>query len=78
MSRIGSLVVRVQPGSHPTVLSRLEAIPGVEIADQTAEGFAVVLEARTAKQQRIRHEEIAGWPEVIEALVVFQSGQVEA
>lgn len=77
MSRIAGLLVRARRGWGATVRERLAATPGMEIVSATADGFAVVLEAPTAADQEAVHESIAARPEVEEALVVFQSGEVE-
>jgi nitrate reductase NapAB chaperone NapD len=70
---VGGIVVRVKPGQNDQLRRRLEGVPGVEIATETEEGFAVVLEGETASEQHERHERIASFPEVTEALVAFQS-----
>ena len=75
--RVGSIVVRVKPGSLELVEEQLKACEGVDIVHRTDEGFAIVVEADTPKAQRHIHEEISQWPQVEEALVVFQSSEVE-
>lgn len=70
---IGGIVVRVRPGQNEQLRARLERMQGVAIASATDEGFAVVLEGDSAREQRRRHERIAGFPEVTEALVAFQA-----
>ena len=72
MSFMGTLIVRVDPGSRKRVRSRLTTMAGAEIVGEAGPGFAVLLEADTAKQQEKRHREIASWFGVREALVVFQ------
>ena len=71
---IGGVVVRVQPAAAREVEVSLRALPGVQIADSTEEGFALVLEGETPKQQRQRHEAIEQWPGVEQVRLVFQSG----
>jgi nitrate reductase NapAB chaperone NapD len=73
MAAVGGIVVRVKPGYNDELRPRLLALPGVEIATETDEGFAIVLEGETANEQRERHDLIAGFPEVTEALVAFQA-----
>lgn len=70
---VGGIVVRVVPGQNDALRARLLGLPGVEIATETDEGFAVVLEGETANEQRQRHEMIVSFPEVTEALVAFQA-----
>jgi len=70
---MGTLVVRVEPGARKRVRSRLTTMAGAEIVGEAEPGFAVLLEADTAKEQERRHREIAGWFGVTEALVVFQA-----
>jgi nitrate reductase NapAB chaperone NapD len=70
---VGGIVVRVEPGLNDQLRARLLGVPGVEIASETDEGFALVLVGETANEQRERHEMIASFPEVTEALVAFQA-----
>jgi nitrate reductase NapAB chaperone NapD len=74
--RIGGVVVRVRPGSVDTVAERLKTMGDVLIAHRTEDGLALVLEGASPAEQEASHRLIAGWPEVDEASVVFQSSEV--
>lgn len=73
MGMIGSLVVHAHPGRELTVLRRLDTLDGVAVVGSNGRSLAVVLEADNSKQQVSRHKEIARWPEVEQALVVFSA-----
>ncbi len=73
---IGGIVIRVKPGQAQIVARRLRELPDVEVASITDQGLALVLAADTVKAQKLRHDDISGWPEVEEARVVFQSSEV--
>jgi nitrate reductase NapAB chaperone NapD len=72
MTMIGSLVVHAHAGQELAVLRRLDTVEGVSVVGSDGRSLAVVLEADNSKQQVSRHKEIARWPEVEQALVVFQ------
>jgi nitrate reductase NapAB chaperone NapD len=72
-------MVRVQQRSRARIDElgqRLRRLPGVEVAAVSDEGLALVVESETVGQQRALHEQIAGWPEVEQVLVAFQSREV--
>ncbi len=73
MPMIGSLVVHANPGSELAVLHRLGTLDGVAVVGSKGRALAVVLEADNSKQQVSRHKEIARWPDVEQALVVFSA-----
>ncbi len=77
MTMIGSLVVHSFPGQELAVLRRLDTLDGVSVVGSNGRSMAVVLEADSSKLQVSRHKEIARWPEVEEALVVFQGREDE-
>ncbi len=78
MSRIGAILVRVREDAAEQVILRLGRMPGVEVVETHKHKLAVLIEGDSPKEQEKRHREIAGWPDVMEALMVFQSGEVEA
>lgn len=73
MPMIGSLVVHAHPGQELAVLQRLDTLDGVAVVGSAGRRLAVVLEAESSKLQVSRHKEIARWPEVEQALVVFSA-----
>jgi nitrate reductase NapAB chaperone NapD len=74
--RYGGVLLRVRPGRSDYVAARIEQIDGVEVVQRTADGLALVVGASSPAEQERRHREIAAWPEVVEASVVFQSSEV--
>ncbi len=72
---VAGVVVRIRDGAGSKVASLLDELDGVEVVEQTDDGFALVIEADTARQQRELHERIADWSEVEQASVVLQSGE---
>lgn len=74
--RIGGIILRVHPGTADAVASKLGTISNMEIAHRTDDGFALVIQAESPAEQEEQHQEIAAWPEVREASVVFQSSEV--
>ncbi len=72
---VAGVVVRIRDGAGIKVASLLDELDGVEVVEQTDDGFALVIEADTARQQRELHERIADWSEVEQASVVLQSGE---
>ena len=77
MSRVAGLLVRSADGRERAVRSLLERTAGVEIVAVDEPGFAILLEAETPRDQEAVHQAIVSRPEVAEALVVFQSTEVE-
>ncbi len=74
--RIGGVVIRVSPGTAGKIASRLGTMPNIEIAHRNETGFAIVIQADSPALQESQHKLIAGWPEVEEASVVFQTNEV--
>ncbi len=70
---VAGVVVRIRDGAAGQVATLLEALEGVEVVEQTDDGFALVIEADTARQQRALHERIADWSGVEQASLVLQS-----
>ncbi len=78
MNHVGSLVVLTQPDAQREVEDRLCGLPGVELVARNRAGLALTLEAHSTAEQKRIHEEIASWSEVIEAQLVFQSGEMSS
>ena len=74
--RIGGIILRIHPGTADAVASKLGTISNLQNAHRTEDGFALVIEAESPADQEVKHREIAAWPEVREASVVFQSSEV--
>ena len=70
---VGSLVVRTRPSMGDGVVRRLSHLPGATVVGREDNALAVVLEAGSAREQERCHKQIAAWPDVEEALVVFQA-----
>ena len=70
-----SAVVSVLPGHRDAVLRALAALPGVETHQRDASKIVIVMEATESGILGGRLAEIASWPGVLSANMVFE--QVE-
>jgi periplasmic nitrate reductase NapD len=76
---ISSAVVSVLPAHRDEVLRALAALPGVEIHQRDASKIVIVMEAAESGILGGRLAEIACWPGVLSANMVFEQvdGPVE-
>ena len=72
---ISSAVVSVLPERRDEVLRTLAALPGVEIHQRNASKIVIVMEATESGILGGRLAEIASWPGVLSANMVFEQGE---
>jgi nitrate reductase NapD len=69
---ISSAVVSVMPLQRDRVVQSLAALPGVEVHHQDASKVVIVMEAAESGVLGSRLAEIAAWPGVLSANMVFE------
>jgi len=72
---ISSAVVSVLPERRDEVLHTLAALPGVEIHQRDASKIVIVMEATESGILGGRLAEIASWPGVLSANMVFEQSE---
>jgi len=72
---ISSAVVSVLPERRDEVLRTLAALPGVEIHQRDASKIVIVMEATESGILGGRLAEIASWPGVLSANMVFEQSE---
>ena len=72
---ISSAVVSVLPERRNEVLGTLAALPGVEIHQRNASKIVIVMEATESGILGGRLAEIASWPGVLSANMVFEQSE---
>jgi len=72
---ISSAVVSVLPERRDEVLRTLAALPGVEIHQRNASKIVIVMEATESGILGGRLAEIASWPGVLSANMVFEQSE---
>jgi nitrate reductase NapD len=71
-THISSAVIAVLPSHRERVAARLAGETGVEVHHATATKLVIVLEALTSGALGAKLAEIAGWPGVLSANMVFE------
>lgn len=72
MIHISSAVVTIMPLQRDRVVQSLAALPGVEVHYQDVSKVVIVMEAAESGALGSRLAEIAAWPGVLSANMVFE------
>lgn len=70
---ISSYVLRCAPADRARVLNALEAMPGAEVGEITADGLAVVIDSTTTREAEDMGGQLQSLPGVQAAVLVYHN-----